>query len=204
MRPYVYREGPVLGGVVPPRLHVRDVKGVGDRLDVVGRRVSLRAEDRNEALFHHVAHCKMDGALRHTLDSRPSSRGSSEAGTANRILTYFRGLEAVGRGDLVSRARQRRPDERAPVVVDHVAGVVEGGLDRPVVLGVEEGADPDVPRDRGLLPRDVRDAGQEEAEQEAQEPPRRLVRREGHGDLHSPSVASAHVAPRRFCIRQFL
>ena len=79
VRPYVYREGPVLGGVVPPRLHVRDVKGVGDRLDVVGRRVSLRAEDRNEALFHHVAHCKMDGALRHTLDSRLERGWNSES-----------------------------------------------------------------------------------------------------------------------------
>ena len=45
---------------MPPRLHVRDVKGVGDRLDVVGRRVGLRAEHRHEARFHHVAHCEME------------------------------------------------------------------------------------------------------------------------------------------------
>ena len=60
VRPYVYREGPVLGGVVPPRLHVRDVEGVGDRLDVVGRRVGLGAEHRHQALLHHVAHCKTE------------------------------------------------------------------------------------------------------------------------------------------------
>ena len=61
--PYVYGEGPVLGGVVPPRLHMRYVKGIGDRLNVVGRRVGLGAEHRHQALLHHVAHCKTERNL---------------------------------------------------------------------------------------------------------------------------------------------
>ena len=101
-----------------------------------------------------------------------------------RPLTYFRSLEAVRRGDFVWGAGERGADERAPVVVDHPAGVVEGGLDgRLLVLRVEEGADVDVGRHRRLpLPvGQVRHAGRQEAQQQAQEPPPRgLVRREEH------------------------